>query len=119
MNERTKAYFDDLVRRAAHPPPLEHQSWPSAVANFCHRNCELFDAQSERHRIVRGWLVVNGCWFIPHSVIRETATGKLIDITPMPADNIISTFVEHRGTESDFAILRQGRDGGWLHPPPA
>ena len=53
---------------------------------------------------------------MPHSVVRETTSGKLIDVTPDPTNSSIP-FVEHLGSEEDFAILRVGRDGGSLYPP--
>jgi hypothetical protein len=53
---------------------------------------------------------------MPHSVVREKASGKLIDITPDPSNGGDIAFVEHRGSEDDFAVLRQGRDGGYLYP---
>jgi hypothetical protein len=53
---------------------------------------------------------------MPHSIVGHMASGRLIDITPDPSDSAFP-FVEHSGSEADFAILRQGRDGGWLHLP--
>jgi len=44
---------------------------------------------------------------MPHSVIRETISGRLIDITPDPTNSSIP-FVEHLGSEEDFAILGVG-----------
>lgn len=68
--------------------------------------------------VVRGWLVVGGHFFIPHSVIRERKTDVLTDITPDPSDSGEIPFVVHIGTEEDFQILRVGRDGGFVYPSP-
>ncbi len=54
---------------------------------------------------------------MPHSVGRETRSGMLIDITPDPSNSSFP-FVEHLGSEEDFAALRIGRYGGFLYPQP-
>jgi hypothetical protein len=41
----------------------------------------------------------------------------LIDITPDPSNSSFP-FVEHLGSEEDFAALRIGRYGGFLYPQP-
>jgi hypothetical protein len=112
MNHRTKAYFDDLVQLAVSAEPARREPHTSAQPNACHANCDAFVRQFSGYGVVRGWLVSQGCWFIPHSVVRETISGRLIDITPEPTNSSIP-FVEHPGSEEDFAILREGRDGGW------
>jgi hypothetical protein len=114
--DRTTAYLDDVVSRAVNAPVVLREPWPEAAPNDCHANVESFVQRLSGHEIVRGWLVGGGHWLMPHSVARQTASGRLIDITPDPSDSAFP-FVEHRGTEADFAILRQGRDGGWLHNP--
>jgi hypothetical protein len=119
MNHRTNAYFDDLAERAATARAEPRTPWSEAEPNACHTNCESFVQRFAGHELVRGWLAFGGCWFVPHSVVRETASGSLIDITPDPTNSGAIPFVEHRGTEEDFAVLRKGRDGGWLHPEPA
>jgi len=115
MNERTRAYFDDLAERAIAAEPVPRKIYCEAQPNACHTNCETFVQRFPGFEVVRGWQVLGGCWFIPHSVVRA-ASGTMIDITP-EAGNSAIPFVEHRGTELEFAILRQGRDGGWLYPP--
>jgi hypothetical protein len=116
MNARTTAYFDDLLDRAQHADVVPREPWPEAHANRCHVNCESFVQQQPEYEIVRGWLVNDGHYFMPHSVVRALANGKLIDITPDPSGSELP-FVEHDGSEAEFSIVRQGRDGGWLHPP--
>lgn len=116
MNCRTKVYFDDLVQRAISARPVRREPHASAQPNACHANCEAFVRQCAGYGVVRGWLVSQGCWLMPHSVVRETTSGKLIDVTPDPTNSSIP-FVEHLGSEEDFAILRVGRDGGSLYPP--
>ena len=116
MNERTRAYFDDLVIRAASATSVSREPHhPAARANHCHENCEAFVREIAGYQLVRGWLAFGGCWFVPHSVVREIASGRLIDITPDPSNSGDIPFVEHFGTDEDFAVLRIGRDGGWLH----
>ncbi|MGW1425768.1 hypothetical protein ACWAT4_37200 [Bradyrhizobium manausense] len=115
MNQRTQAYFDELVRRAVTASAIPREPEPLAQPNACHGNCEEFARRHTGYEVIRGWLVFGGHWFVPHSVVREIASGKLIDITPDPNNSGAIPFVEHKGSEDDFAILRQGRDGGWLH----
>ena len=76
---------------------------------------DLFGPHSG-YSVVRGWLVGGGHWPMPHSVVRQSSTELLIDVTP--ADDELP-FVELRGSEQDFATLRIGRDGGWLQPASA
>lgn len=90
--------------------------WAGAKPNACHENCEAFVACFPGHEVVRGWLVMSGHFCIPHSVVREKATGRLMDITPEPSGTTIP-LVEHWRSEEDFQALRGGRDGGWFHPP--
>jgi hypothetical protein len=116
INDRTKSYFDDIVMRASYAGVVPREPWSEGSPNCCHANVEAFVCTSAEYQIVRGWLVANGHWLVPHSVVRHTLSGKLVDITPDPSGSVLP-FVEHRGTEADFAVLRQGRDGGWLHPP--
>jgi hypothetical protein len=119
MNDRTVAYFDDLVERAAVASAIRRVEWCDARPNDCHANCEAYVRRFEGYAVVRGWLAFGGHWFVPHSVVRHLASGEEIDITPDPSDSGAIPFVEHCGSEQDFAILRRGRDGGWLHPAPA
>lgn len=112
----TTAYFNDVIARAATARAVPRQVWAEAEPNKCHQNCEKYVAQFMGFEVVRGWLVLNECFCIPHSVIRNKATGSFADITPEPSRSQIP-FVEHLGIESDFQSLRQGRDGGWMHPP--
>ena len=115
-NVRTTAYFDDVIFRAVNASVAASEPWPDAVQNQCHANAERFVQRFSGYEVVRGWLVGSGHWLMPHSIVRHTASGRLIDITPNPGDRAFP-FVEHRGSDADFAILRQGRDGGWPHPP--
>nr|WP_157872612.1 hypothetical protein [Bradyrhizobium sp. ORS 278] len=112
----TTAYLDDVVARAVSAPVLPREPWADALPNDCHTNAENFAQLSPEYAVVRGWLVNSGHWLMPHSVVRHIPSGRLIDVTPDPS-NSSHPFVEHCGTERDFAILRHGRDGGWLHPP--
>lgn len=116
MNVRTKDYFDDLLVRAVCAHVVPREPWTDAAANRCHANCEAFVLNNPEYEVVRGWLVNSGHYFVPHSVIRNVSTGTLTDITPEPSGSKLP-FVEHRGSDTDFSILRQGRDGGWLYPP--
>jgi hypothetical protein len=118
MNHLTKAYFDDLAARSAGARAVPRQPWLEAQPNACHANCEAFVRCFAGYELARGWLSFGGYWFVPHSVVRDTASDRLIDITPDPTNSGAIPFVEHRGTEEDFAALRIGRDGGWLHPQP-
>lgn len=115
--DRTTAYFDDVVNRAITAHAVLRQPVDYAQPNACHDNCEHFALGQSEYQIVRGWLVVGGHWLIPHSVVRHISSSELRDITPGADDSVGIPFVEHRGTEQDFATLRIGRDGGWLHPP--
>lgn len=117
MNERTRIYFDDLAERAVSAKPVPREVAPDARPNACHPNCETFALRFPEFEVVRGWLALDAYWFMPHSVVREIASGRLIDITPEPNNSAIP-FVEHRGSEMEFAELRKGRDGGWLYPQP-
>jgi hypothetical protein len=119
MNHRTKAYFDYLAERAAVAHAIPREPWSEAKPNACHANCEAFVLRFTGYELVHGWLVFGGYWFVPHSVIRKTASSRLIDITPDPTNSGPIPFVEHLGTEDEFAMLRRGRDGGWLYPQPA
>jgi hypothetical protein len=119
MNHRTKAYFDDLAQRAAVAPAIPRTPWPEARPNACHANCEAFVLRFAGYEVVRGWLVSDGCWFVPHSLVRDTASGTLVDISPDPGNSGAVAFVEHKGTEEEFAVLREGRDGGGcIRSPP-
>jgi hypothetical protein len=118
MNHRTSAYFDDLAARAAVAPTPPRTPWSEALPNACHTNCEVFVRCFLGYELVCGRLAFGGCWFVPNSTVRETATHRLTDITPVPSGGALP-FVEHRGAEEDFAVLRKGRDGSWLHPQPA
>jgi hypothetical protein len=113
----TTAYFDDVVLRAVDAPVVPREPWLEAAPNQCHANAESFVRRFFGYVVVRGWLVSGGHWLIPHSVVRQGASGRLVDITPDPSGSALP-FVEHRGSGADFATLRQGRNGGWLHPPP-
>jgi len=115
-NDRTKSYFDDIVMRASRASIVRREPWSDASPNCCHANVEAFVRASAEYQIVCGWLVGNGRWLMPHSVVRHTLSGQLVDITPDPSGSAFP-FVEHRGTEADFVVLRQGREGGWLYPP--
>lgn len=115
-HDRTKSYFDDIVMRTAYASAVSREPWSEASPNRCHANVEAFVQASSEHGVVRGWLVADGHWLMPHSVVRHILSGRLVDITPDPSASLFP-FVEHRGTEAEFTILRQGRDGGWLHPP--
>jgi hypothetical protein len=116
MSDSTTAYFDDVIARAATAPVIHRQAWVEAEPAKCRQNCEGFAKCFEGYAVVRGWLVIGGHLCIPHSVLRNTVTGSLIDITPDPSGSRIP-FVEHRRSDADFQILRSGRDGGYLHPP--
>jgi hypothetical protein len=116
--DRTTAYFDEMVERAAIAQAIPREVWSDARPNCCHANCEAFTQRFSEYEVVRGWLVLDGYWFMPHSVVRHVPSGRLIDTTPDPNSTAIP-FVEHRGTEEDFTVLRKGRDGGWLYPPPS
>jgi hypothetical protein len=118
MNDRTKHYFDDLLKRAATSTVIRRRPVEFARPNECHANCERFVQTNRDCDVVRGWLVVGGHFFIPHSVIRERETSALIDITPDPSDSGEIPFVMHMGTEEEFRILRVGRDGGFVYPSP-
>ena len=118
MNGRTKAYFNDLPERAVTAHAVPRAPWPEARPNACHANCEAFVLRFGGYELVRGWLVFEGYWFVPHSVVREKASGRFVDITPDPSNSGTIPFVDHRGTEEDFALLRKGRDGGWPYPEP-
>jgi len=114
-NDPTTAYFDDVIAQAATAPVIHRQLWVEAGPAKCHQNCEAFAKRFEGYAVVRGWLVIGGHLCIRHSVLRNTANGSLIDVTPDPSGSRIP-FVEHRRSDADFQILRSGRDGGYLHP---
>jgi hypothetical protein len=116
MNDRTTAYFDDLVRRAAKARAIPRTAAPGMKPNNCHANCEAYVRERPELEVVRGWLVIGGNYFIPHSIVRGRA-GRLVDVTPDEGDGGTIASVEHIGTKDDFSILGKGRDGGWLHPP--
>ena len=116
-SDPTTDYFDDLVKRAVEAHALPREAWSEAQPSRCHANSEAFAQRFSEHEVVRGWLVIGGHWFMPHSVVRHVSSGRLIDITPDPNGSGAIPFVEHRGTEDDFTVLRKGRDGGWLYPP--
>ncbi len=116
MNARTIAYFDDLVARVQLADIVRREPWAQAHPNRCHANCDAFVRQHSDFEVVRGWLVQGGHFFMPHSVVRQR-DGALVDITPDPSDSRLP-FVAHLGTEAEYAILRQGRDGGWLRSAP-
>lgn len=118
MNDLTKSYFDHLVACAPTARAVPREVWSEAKPNACHANCEAFILRFDGFELARGWLAFNGCWFVPHSVVRERTSRRLVDITPEPSSSGSIPFVEHEGTEEDFAILRKGRDGGWLYPQP-
>jgi hypothetical protein len=117
MNDRTTAYFDGLVIRAVAARAIPRTPAPGMKPNDCHANCEAYVRSNPEMEVVRGWLAMSGTFFIPHSMVRHRASGRLVDITPDAADSGTIPFVEHIGTDDDFRILRKGRDGGWLHPP--
>jgi hypothetical protein len=112
----TIVYFNDVIARAATAAVVPRAVWSEAEPNKCHANCEAFVARFETFDLVRGWLVLGANFCIPHSVVRNKTTRALLDITPEPGESRIP-FVEHLRSEKDFQILRQGRDGGWMHPP--
>jgi hypothetical protein len=116
-HDPTTVYFDDLVKRPAVANAIPREAWSEAQPNFCHANSEAFVQRFTEYEVVRGWLVIGENWFAPHSVVRHTSSGRLIDITPDPNNSGAIPFVEHRGTEENFTVLRKGRDGGWLYPP--
>jgi hypothetical protein len=114
----TTVYFDDVNARARTAPVVPRKIWAGAKPSECHQNCEAFAAQFEGFEIMRGWLVLGGSFCIPHSIVRDKRSQVLFDITPESGDSKLP-FVEHLGRQRDFDILRQGRDGGWLHPQPS
>jgi hypothetical protein len=116
-SDPTARYFDNLVEQATKANAVPREAWAVAQPNCCHANCEDFVQRFPDYKVVRGWLVTGGHWFMPHSVVQHKISGNLIDITPLPNDGSAIPFVEHFGSEEDFKTLRQGRDGGWLHPP--
>ncbi|MPZ39974.1 MAG: hypothetical protein GEU95_18340 [Rhizobiales bacterium] len=116
MPDLTTAYFDDVIARATVAAVVPREAWSDAEPNKCHLNCEAFVARVVGFQLVRGWLVLGGHFCIPRSVVRNNETGILVDITPEPGDSRIP-FVEHLRSEQGFLILRQGRDGGYAHPP--
>lgn len=117
MTDRTTAYFDDLVERSANATAIARTPTTKAKPNDCHTNCERHVEMDSNFDIVRGWLTIERHLFIPHSVLRERSSGRLVDIAPDGTDNGAIPFIEHIGSEEDFSILK-GRDGGWVHPQP-
>ena len=115
-HQRTLAYLDDVISRVASAPRILREPDPSAVASECHANCEAYIAAHPGFQIVHGWLAITTNFICPHSIVREAATNRLIDITPDPSGTGPLPFVEHVGSEREFAILREGRDGGVTHP---
>src|SRR5260370_26440408 len=94
--DRTTAYFDDLVARAVTAHAIPRTPIEGTKPNACHANCEAYVSNHAEFEVVRGWLAVTPNFFVPHSVVRARATGKLIDITPDPTDSGTIPFVEHR-----------------------
>lgn len=114
--DATTTYFDDVIARAATAVAVPREIWAEGHPNRCHQNCEAYVGRFPGFEVVRGWLVLAGHFCIPHSVVRNKATRALVDITPETGNSQIP-FVEHLRSEDDFRILRQGRDGGWMHLP--
>ncbi len=116
MTNRTTAYFDELVERAAQASAVVREPAMGAKPNECHANCERFVGANGEFQVVRGWLAIGQNYFMPHSVVRERSSGRLVDIALDISNSGPIRFVEHIGSEEDFQILRVGRNGGWAYP---
>ncbi len=76
---------------------------PDALHNQCHENAERHVSTNSGAKVVMGWIVMEHdyfCRFIPHSVV-ETASGRLIDVTPQHQQNIVLKFIR-----ADTPLLR-------------
>jgi hypothetical protein len=76
--DRTNNYFDDLVGRAAAAQEIPREAWGGARPNCCHENSETFVQRFSGHDVVRGWLVIGGHWFVPHSVENALAMPEYL-----------------------------------------
>jgi hypothetical protein len=105
------AYFDEVVSRYDSAASVSPYSVPGARAAHCHENAELLAHSEPDCYVVRGWLIA-AIWgaeghyrIVAHSVNRRG--NALLDVTPLDEQNRSAhRFVEHRGSEAEFAVLR-------------
>jgi hypothetical protein len=125
--ESDVAYFSILRERFDEAAELE--LWEVEIdgwrpkPKYCHDNADLIAGKDRSFSPVRGWLVVNESLVIPHSVIRDSRSGRLADITPQ--DSIDPTapeqpegprrFICHKGTEGEFCSLKERHSGGYFY----
>jgi hypothetical protein len=81
-------------------------------ARQCHHNASVLGMTYPNDlEIVRGWLVFDFrivfgvIRFMPHSVIKVKATGRLFDPTPQERLNSDYLFIEAKLADSDYADL--------------
>lgn len=97
MSARNTGYFDDLVARTERAHVVRSEPWASLASISATRSCGAGSCKA-------------GIFFVPHSIVHHSDSA-LTDVTPDPSGTVLR-LVEHYGPEAEFAILRQGRDGG-------
>ena len=104
---------------------IEHEEgiW-EPKAQQCHHNASVLGKTYPNDlEIVRGWLVFDFrnvfcvVRFMPHSVIKEKATGRLFDPTPQERLNPDYLFIEAKLADTDYADLVEGMVHGEMNRP--
>lgn len=74
--------------------------------NDPHGNVDTWVLAHPGSTAVRGWIADKPLSLIAYSVVRDPL-GFLFDITPIPNDISSRKFVEHRGSDSCFDVIRR------------
>jgi hypothetical protein len=99
---------NSLHRRRPEARLVSPEPSSSADFNLCHPNAEAYVRENPDCTVIRGWLFEDSDGFTyinAHSVVRRK-DGSLFDPTPL---RLQCPFIEHEGTEKDFAIQTHNR----------
>ena len=106
------SYFQDVVHSYSEGIRPSFLKFNAAKPAKCHENAELFFDRHPDHPIVRGWLVAEiggaaGFFRLVAHSINRSPNGGFVDVTPLEeADRKAYCFIPHRGSEEEFASMR-------------
>ena len=105
VDERERAYFDEIQSRSTVPHKLVVHPWKDAQPRECHNNVARWVELNPTDSVCCGWLVLGSCIFVAHSVVRAP-DGTLFDVTPADSeDDADRFFLEHLGNRDAFHAL--------------